>query len=137
MKKIFNENTTLYHGNCLDILKSIDDESIDLIFADPPYNIGKKFGNFFDSWESEEAYVKWCYDWLELVIKKLKPNGSLYVMTSTQAMPYLDIWLRKKLTVLSRIIWSYDSSGVQAKNYFGSLYEPILYAVKDKKKLYF
>ena len=48
-------------------------------------------------------------------------------------MPYLDLWLRDHLTVMSRIVWHYDSSGVQAKKYFGSLYEPILFAVKDPK----
>jgi site-specific DNA-methyltransferase (adenine-specific) len=47
-------------------------------------------------------------------------------------MPYFDIYLRKRLTILSRIVWYYDSSGVQAKRYYGSLYEPILFCVKDK-----
>jgi site-specific DNA-methyltransferase (adenine-specific) len=54
-------------------------------------------------------------------------------MTSTQAMPYLDLWLRERLSILSRIVWHYDSSGVQARKYFGSLYEPILFCVKDPK----
>jgi site-specific DNA-methyltransferase (adenine-specific) len=58
-------------------------------------------------------------------------------MTSTQAMPYLDLWLRDRLTVLSRIVWHYDSSGVQAKKHFGSLYEPILFCVKDAKNYTF
>lgn len=53
-------------------------------------------------------------------------------MTSTQFMPYFDLFLRERLTILSRLIWSYDSSGVQAKKYFGSMYEPILFCVKDK-----
>jgi site-specific DNA-methyltransferase (adenine-specific) len=53
-------------------------------------------------------------------------------MTATQFMPYFDIFLRNKTNILSRIIWSYDSSGVQAKNYYGSMFEPILYCVKDK-----
>jgi site-specific DNA-methyltransferase (adenine-specific) len=53
-------------------------------------------------------------------------------MTSTQAMPFFDIYLRDKLPILSRIVWHYDSSGVQAKQYYGSMYEPILYCVKDK-----
>jgi site-specific DNA-methyltransferase (adenine-specific) len=48
-------------------------------------------------------------------------------MTATQFMPYFDIHLRKKLTILSRLVWSYDSSGVQAKKYYGSMYEPILF----------
>jgi len=59
------------------------------------------------------------------------------VMTATQFMPYFDLFLRKKLTILSRLVWSYDSSGVQAKRYFGSMYEPILYCVKDKNNYTF
>jgi DNA modification methylase len=48
-------------------------------------------------------------------------------------MPHIDLFLRERMTILSRIVWCYDSSGVQAKKYFGSLYEPILFAVKDKR----
>lgn len=129
-----NDLTTLYHGDCFDVLQnSIEDESVDLVFADPPYNIGKPFGGFGDKWPSDEAYAKWCQDWLALCLKKLKPTGSLYVMTSTQAMPYIDLWLRSRCTVLSRIVWHYDSSGVQAKKFFGSMFEPILFCVKDPK----
>lgn len=53
-------------------------------------------------------------------------------MTSTQFMPYFDIYIRSKMDILSRIVWNYDSSGVQAKKYYGSMYEPILFCVKDK-----
>jgi len=119
-------------GDAIEALSTIPNESVDLIFADPPYNIGKNFNGLKDKWESDEEYLKWCYQWLDLCVKKLKPNGSFYVMTSTQAMPYFDIFLRNKLAILSRIIWYYDSSGVQAKNYYGSMYEPILFCVKDK-----
>jgi len=120
-------------GDAIHALKtSIPDESIDLIFADPPYNIGKDFNGRKDKWDSEKDYLDWCYQWLDLCIKKLKPHGSFYVMTSTQAMPYFDIYLRNKLSILSRIVWHYDSSGVQAKRYYGSMYEPIHYCVKDK-----
>ncbi len=136
IKEIKN-TTTAYNGDCFDCLKDIKDESVDLIFADPPYNIGKKFGDFVDSWPSDKHYVDWCCRWLELCIQKLKPNGSLYVMTSTQAMPYIDIWLREQMFVLSRIVWHYDSSGVQAKKYFGSLYEPIIFCVKNAKNYTF
>ena len=131
------DRVTVYNGDCLACLADIPDETVDLIFADPPYNIGKKFGDFLDSWPSDKHYAEWCYQWLELCINKLKPHGSLYVMTSTQAMPYLDLWLRDRLTVLSRIVWHYDSSGVQAKKHFGSLYEPILFCVKDAKNYIF
>ena len=107
------------------------------VIVDPPYNIGKQYGDFKDSWASDRDYAEWCYEWLSLCVKKLKPNGSMYVMTSTQAMPYLDLWLRERLTILSRIVWHYDSSGVQAKKYYGSLYEPILFGVKNAKNYTF
>lgn len=127
-----NDLTTIFHGDAMDVLKgSIADESIDLIFADPPYNIGKMFGNSHDRWPSDEAYASWCFQWIDLCLKKLKRTGSVYLMTSTQAMPHLDLYLRSRATVLSRIVWHYDSSGVQARRYFGSMYEPILFAVKD------
>jgi adenine-specific DNA-methyltransferase len=131
IQKFFNEEHTIFHGDALSILPTLENESIDLIFVDPPYNIGKQFVNFVDKWSSDEEYIKWCYMWIDLCIQKLKPSGSMYLMGSTQSMPYLDIYIREKLTILSRIIWHYDSSGVQAKKYFGSLYEPILHCVKD------
>jgi adenine-specific DNA-methyltransferase len=123
----------IIHGDALYALQTmVPDSAVDLIFADPPYNIGKNFSGHIEKWETEEAYLDWCYQWLDLCLQKLKPNGSLYVMTATQFMPYFDIYLRQKINILSRIVWSYDSSGVQARKYFGSMYEPILYAVKDK-----
>lgn len=111
----------------------VDDRSVDLVFADPPYNIGKNFNGNKERWNSDEAYLEWCYAWLELCIRKLKPCGSFYVMTATQNMPFFDLFLRERMHVISRIVWTYDSSGVQAKKHFGSLYEPILFCVKDKK----
>lgn len=128
----------IYYGDALQVLAEyIPDSSVDLIFADPPYNIGKRFGNMVDKWPSDEEYARWCYKWIDLLITKLKPDGSMYIMTSTQAMPYLDLYLRERITILSRIVWYYDSSGVQARKYFGSMYEPILFCVKDPKNYTF
>lgn len=137
-RKYQRGNTQIYWGDALEVLSAeIADCSIDLVFADPPYNIGKNFSGFQDKWGSEEAYAEWCYSWLDLCIRKLTNSGTLYVMCSTQSMPYLDFHLRKRLHILSRIIWAYDSSGVQARNYFGSLYEPILHCVKDRRSYTF
>lgn len=122
----------IYFGDSLEALSLIPDGSVDLIFADPPYNIGKDFAGRKDKWDSDEDYLEWCYKWLDICIDKLKPAGAFYVMTSTQFMPYFDLFLRNKLTILSRLVWTYDSSGVQAKKYFGSMYEPILFCVKNK-----
>jgi site-specific DNA-methyltransferase (adenine-specific) len=132
-----NQTTTIIHGDCLQVLPNLPAQSVDLVFADPPYNIGKRFAQFNDTWPTDAEYADWCYSWLDQSVRVLKPAGSLYVMTSTQAMPYLDLWLRDRITVLSRIVWHYDSSGVQAKKYYGSLYEPILFGVKDPKNYTF
>lgn len=137
LEQYTDESSTIIHADCMAGLELVPDESVDLIFADPPYNIGKRFSAFNDSWPSDKHYAEWCFSWLEVCTRKLKSSGSLYVMTSTQAMPYLDLWLRERLTVLSRIVWHYDSSGVQARKYYGSLYEPILYCVKDPKDYVF
>lgn len=132
------DNHKIIHSDALKALTTqVADNSVDLIFADPPYNIGKNFNGHIEKWTTEEEYLVWCYEWIDLCIKKLKPNGSFYVMTATQFMPFFDIYLRKKLNILSRIIWSYDSSGVQAKNYYGSMYEPIFFCVKDKNNYTF
>jgi site-specific DNA-methyltransferase (adenine-specific) len=132
MTVLGNKNHRIIKGNSLDILAGeIPDNSIDLIFVDPPYNIGKNFSGLKDKWATDEEYLNWCYQWIDLCIKKLKPNGSMYVMTSTQFMPYFDIYIQKRLSILSRLVWYYDSSGVQAKKYYGSMYEPVLFCVKD------
>lgn len=133
-----NDRHKIIHGDALYTLQSeVADNSVDLIFADPPYNIGKNFNGHRDKWATEEEYLTWCYKWLDLCVQKLSPTGSFYVMTATQFMPFFDIYLRKKLDILSRIIWYYDSSGVQAKKYYGSMYEPILFCVKDKNNYTF
>ena len=138
MKEYGNKDHKIYQGDAIEVLQDkIDDNSIDLIFVDPPYNIGKDFNGLKDKWKNDYDYLKWCYQWIDLLLKKLKKSGSLYIMTSTQFIPYFDIYLRNKIEILSRIVWSYDSSGVQAKKYYGSMYEPILFCVKDKNKYTF
>lgn len=138
MKVFENKDHKIFQGDAVEVLRDkIDNKSVDLIFCDPPYNIGKNFNGRKDKWKDDESYLNWCYEWIDLCIDKLKDNGAFYVMTSTQFMPFFDIYIRKKMEILSRIIWSYDSSGVQAKKYFGSKYEPILFCVKDKSNYTF
>ena len=116
----------------MNVMKSMRSGSVDLIFADPPYNINKDFGNNKDKWESVHLYEKWCYAWLDECMRILKPSGTMYFMTATQHMAALDVYMSSKYNVLSRIIWAYDSSGVQSKKMYGSLYEPILMVNHDK-----
>ena len=131
-----NDSSLVILGDSIDILKKIKSNSIDLIFADPPYNIGKDFGNNKDIWKSKKEYIEWCKIWLDECYRVLKDNGTFYFMTATQHMSYLDVYVSEKYNVLSRIIWSYDSSGVQSKKNFGSLYEPILMTTKSTNSKY-
>jgi len=138
MERFDYKDHKIIQGDTLEVLSNdICDNTIDLIFVDPPYNIGKNFNGHKDKWATDEDYINWCYKWIDLCIRKLKTNGSMYIMTSTQFMPYFDIFIRRKITILSRLVWYYDSSGVQAKRYYGSMYEPILFCVKNPENYTF
>ena len=73
MDKIYckNEHTVIW-GDVLEQLNNIPDETVDLIFIDPPYNIGKMFSTLKDSWKSDKEYLNWCYSWIDMCIRKLK-----------------------------------------------------------------
>lgn len=131
-----SSNSMAILGESLSVLKKMKDKSVQLIFADAPYNIGKHFGNNNDKWESVHAYIEWCKTWIDECMRVLSDTGVMYFMTATQHMPYLDVYASEKYNVLCRIIWAYDSSGVQSKKMYGSLYEPILMINKSKKASY-
>ena len=131
-----NNNSMVILGDSFSVLKKMKDKSVQLIFADAPYNIGKDFGNNNDKWEGVHVYIEWCKTWIDECMRVLSDNGTMYLMTATQHMPYLDVFTSGKYNVLCRIIWSYDSSGVQSKKMYGSLYEPILMISKTSKASY-
>ena len=131
----FNKHTII-HGDALVGLANIADASIDLIFCDPPYNIGKDFDGLKDHKEESE-YLQWCWHWINECERVLKPTGTFYLMNSTQNMAHIDLYCRERFAILSRVVWTYDSSGVQARKYFGSMYEPILHMVKNSKSYTF
>lgn len=128
-----SDNSLAILGESISVLKKMKDKSVQLIFADAPYNIGKNFGNNSDKWESVHAYIEWCKIWIDECMRVLSDTGTMYFMTATQHMSYLDVFVSEKYNVLCRIIWTYDSSGVQSKKMYGSLYEPILMINKNKK----
>lgn len=77
MKPYFEtENGKLYHGDALEIMEGIPAGSVDLIFADPPYNISKA------DWDKIDNYHEWCSEWILSCCKVLKPNGAFWVSHS-------------------------------------------------------
>lgn len=65
-------------------LNQIEDNSIDLIFSDPPFNIGKEYNSKIDDSLKEEEYIEWCRKWIKLSISKLKEGGSYYLFNTPE-----------------------------------------------------
>ena len=122
--------------DCIEYMKSLPDECVDLIVADVPYNIGKDYGNNSDK-QNKSDYIENLKNWIKEFDRILKPNGSLFIYTGKQYYPYYYLEIEKYMTIQNSIIWNYDSSGVQAKTKYGSLYEPIIWATKHNKKYTF
>lgn len=129
-------NNYVILGDSLDVLSKIKKNTFKFIFADPPYNIGKTFGKTKEKWTLDE-YVDWCKKWIDECMRILQDDGVFCFMTATQFMPHLDCYVSSKYSVFSRMVWKYDSSGVQPKNSFGSMYEPLIIVTKNKNKLTF
>ena len=136
IKKRENEFSCVVLGDSLEVLGEIKSHTIDLIFADPPYGIGKDFGITKDSFLDINEYLSWSISWIDECMRVLKLGGTMYFMSSTQFMPALDRYVDEKYFVINRIVWIYDSSGVQSKSRFGSLYEPILMITHGKNSGY-
>jgi site-specific DNA-methyltransferase (adenine-specific) len=69
----------LFSGDCIDVLPSIKAETIDTVFADPPFNLGKAYGEQTDDTRPDAEYLGWCRQWLAECVRVLKPGGSLLV----------------------------------------------------------
>lgn len=130
------ELNKIYNMDCVEYIKTLPDECVDLIIADVPYNIGKNYGNDSDK-QDKDIYIKNLKSWISEFDRVLKPNGSLFIYTGKQYYPYYYIEIEKYMNIKNEIIWIYDSSGVQAKTKYGSLYEPLIWATKHNKKYTF
>lgn len=126
LNKIFNEDVLLG-------IKRIPDNSIDLIIADPPYCLGKDYGNGSDKLEPEE-YLRWSQKWIKSVISKIKKKGSFYIFLTWQYSPEIFSFIKKHLVMVNEIIWDrkVPSMGGSTRKYF-SVHDNIGFFVKDKK----
>jgi site-specific DNA-methyltransferase (adenine-specific) len=69
----------LYQSDCVDLLRSIPDSSVHMVFADPPFNLGKDYGPMGSDRRPEDQYLAWCREWLDEACRVLAPGGALYV----------------------------------------------------------
>jgi DNA modification methylase len=113
---------TLKNEDCLDFLKSLDDNSVGHVNCDPPYNIGYDGGDGWDTFPSEDAYLDWSREWITECARVLKPNRMMCVWGTQKT----DLFFRLKLEVLnqveglvsqSAIHWSYNWGGRPRNNF--------------------
>ena len=93
---------------CEDVLLGIDripDGAVDLIVADPPYGLGKDYGNDSDKPVDAAAYLDWMTRWVDAVLPKLTPNGSLYIFLTWRNSPEIFVMLKQRMTMINEIIW--------------------------------
>lgn len=88
----------LYNVDCMHLLRSLPENSVDCIFADPPFNLGKDYGSKVNDKLEKYDYLGWCYAWLEECCRVLKPNGSLFVYNLPKWNIHIASYLDKFLT---------------------------------------
>ncbi|MDC7240090.1 MAG: site-specific DNA-methyltransferase [Spirochaetales bacterium] len=140
-KKPLNETMstelgTLYQNDCMDVLAEIEDDSLDLIFADPPFNLNKKYPSGMNDRLKEEEYVSWMTGWVDELCRTLKQGGSLFLWN-------LPRWNSEITRHLNRILYFKHWISVDIKYSLpikGRLYPShysLLYYTKGKKANYF
>jgi site-specific DNA-methyltransferase (adenine-specific) len=90
--------------DAIDGIKQIPNNSLDLVVADPPYGLGKDYGNDSDK-KPQKQFLEWTYQWLDLIIPKIKDTGSLYIFATWRFSPEIFVHLKKKMIMLNEIIW--------------------------------
>lgn len=121
-------NGQIWKGNSIEWLKTLDEESVDMIFADPPYNIKKAD---WDTFESQEAYIQFSMQWIEQAARILKPQGSLFVCGFSEILADIKHPASKFFKSCRWIIWHYKNKANLGKDW-GRSHESILDFRKTK-----
>jgi DNA modification methylase len=111
----------LYLGDCLEVMKSIPDKSIDAVITDPPYNIGKA------EWDKIDDYINWCGLWILECQRTLKDNGSFYFFhNDMEQLADLMLWIKKntKLIFKQFIVWNKRFDGASNKGFLDGFVVP-------------
>ncbi|PHR96392.1 MAG: site-specific DNA-methyltransferase [Blastopirellula sp.] len=118
-------------------MKKLPAGSVDLAFADPPFNIGYKY-DVYDDRKSADDYLAWSKQWITEVVRVLKPNGSFWLAIGDEFAAELKVMATRELglTCRSWVVWYY-TFGVNCKYKFTRSHAHIFYFVKDAKDFTF
>lgn len=114
---------SLHQGDSVAWLKSLAPESVDLVFADPPYNIKKAD---WDNFESQEHYIEWSLKWIEPAARALKPSGSLYICGFSEILADLKHPASRFFRSCRWLVWHYKNKA-NLGNDWGRSHESILH----------
>ncbi|GAB4451845.1 MAG: site-specific DNA-methyltransferase [Bacteroidia bacterium] len=84
----------IHYGDCLDLFKDIPDNSIDVTFADPPFNLKKNYNSYQDHLEFQE-YLNWCEKWISEMVRVTKPTGAIFIHNIPKWLTYYATYLNK------------------------------------------
>lgn len=128
-----NPSGQLFQGDSIVWLQSLPSESIDLIFADPPYNIKKAE---WDQFESQEHYVHWSLQWIQEAARVLTKTGTLYICGFSEVLADLKHPAMKYFAGCKWLIWYYKNKA-NLGNDWGRSHESILHLRKDRQTFTF
>lgn len=126
----------LYQADCLAFLQTLEAESVDLAFSDPPFNLGKKYSSKIDDAKAEHEYLSWSQQWLDELVRVLKPGGSLFLWNLPKWNLPLGAYLGGKLTFRHWIAVDIKYSLPIPKRLYPSHYS-LLYFIKGNKPAIF
>lgn len=122
-------NGLLFQGDSIDWLKQLPANSIDMVFADPPYNVKKAD---WDKFESQEQYIEWSLKWIQEASRILKPTGSLFICGFTEVLADLKHPSMKYFQGCKWLVWHYKNKANLGHDW-GRSHESILLLRKSKK----
>ncbi|VVB59199.1 Modification methylase MjaV [uncultured archaeon] len=123
----------LLAGDCLDVMKKMPSESIDLIITDPPFNIGMDYGGVYRDNKKFGEYIEWCKSWLSECIRLLKKDGSLYLFNYPENNAYILPFLKEKMVFKRWMTWHYPTNIGHSKSNFTRTQHSILFCTKTEK----
>jgi site-specific DNA-methyltransferase (adenine-specific) len=133
MQKFINK---IICGDCIEVLSKVRKPFADLIFADPPFNIGYEYDKYNDK-QKRENYIAWTKKWMRVCKKVLKPHGSFYIAIGDEYAADVKV-IADELGLFMRnwLIWHY-TFGQQMKKKFARSHTHIFYFVNDEKNFTF
>ncbi len=121
-------NGKIFNSDCFVFLRSLANESVDMVFADPPYNIGKAD---WDDLGSQDEYIAWSVSWIKEASRVLKTNGTLFVCGFTEILADIRRPAMEFFEKCKWLVWYYDNKA-NMRNDWGRSHESIVCFRKNK-----